>query len=266
MQNKPWTKKQIEQHKKAGEKLGFIKDELQQFLAESKNSLTESDCINFVKKSYKKHNLINDNKKEFAIVAFGENTKEVHYFPLIRQRRMGDRSKNGLAKNEKLKPNTLILLDIWARLPEKNAPYADATFMFYFGKSIPKDIQKTWKILVEARDTALNFLKQKIKRRILPRGLEIDRISHDVIGKNGLGHSIKHTIGHSLGFDSPHGKLPGINWREYSPILKNVGYTIEPGIYLEKFGMRTEIDFYIDEKFNLIITTPIQKEIQLLTP
>lgn len=252
MRYKPWTKKQIEQHKKAGEKLGLIKDEFYASVLQN-TSITEKEGLEFIKQAYKNHRLVNDSAKEFAIVAFGENTKEVHYFSTKKTNRV-------------LKNNTLILLDIWARLPEKNAPYADATFMFYFGKSIPKDIQKTWKVLVEARDTALNFLKQKIKRRILPRGLEIDRISHDVIGKNGLGHSIKHTIGHSLGFDSPHGKLPGINWREYSPILKNVGYTIEPGIYLKKFGMRTEIDFYIDEKFNLKVTTSIQNKITIICP
>lgn len=105
-------------------------------------------------------------------------------------------------------------------------------------------------------------MNQKLKQNIFPRGLDLDRKAHDCLGEAGFGEGIKHTIGHSLGFDSPHGKLPGINWREYSFLLKNIGYTIEPGVYLQKFGLRSEIDFYIDEKNTVIVTTPIQKEIE----
>lgn len=262
---KSWTRKQIKQHKIAGEKLGIIKDEFADFVIEkvkSKKDVYEKDCVEFIKKSYKKHGLVNDHKKEFAIVAFGENTKEVHHFP---------------TKDYKLSTNNLVLLDIWARLDQKGAPYADTTFMFYV-KSKSKtqnsklkvkdkkleEYNKIWEVLVKSRDNAINYTKKEIKKGRLPRGVDIDRVAHDHIGGNGYSHAIKHTIGHSLGFDSPHGKLPGINWREYSPIQKKVGYTIEPGIYLEKFGMRTELDFYVNEKNEMVITTPIQKEIEII--
>ncbi len=250
-QMKVWTAKQINQHKEAGTKLALIKEEFKQFLAEPKTALTELDCVTFIKKSYAKHGLINDSKKEFAIVAFGKHTNQVHYFPTQET-------------NKKLTPNTLILLDIWARLNKKNAPYADVTFMFYFGKKVSKQIQKTWEVLTQARDIAVEYIKKELKKAKIPRGLDIDRVAHDIIGEAGLGQGIKHTIGHSLGFESPHGKLPGINWREYSLLQKNVGYTIEPGIYLEKFGMRSEIDFYIDQEDNVVITTPLQTDIFML--
>lgn len=263
---KPWTQKQIKQHELAGEKLGTIKDEFADFVIEkikTKKDVYEKDCVEFIKKSYKKHGLVNDHKKEFAIVAFGENTKEVHHFP---------------TKDYKLSTNNLVLLDIWARLDQNEAPYADTTFMFYV-KSKSKtqnskinvknkkfeEYNKIWEALVKSRDTAINHIKKEIKKARMPRGLDIDRVAHDVIGNAGLGRGIKHTIGHSLGFDSPHGKLPGINWREYSPIQKKVGYTIEPGIYLEKFGMRTELDFYVNEENEIVITTPIQENIEIIT-
>ena len=251
---KSWNKTQIENHKIAGKKLALIKDEFHSHILSNvrmKKEITEKECVDFIKKSYKKHGLVNDHKKEFAIVAFGPNTKEVHHFI-------------STTTTHHLKPNTLILLDIWARLDQQNAPYADATFMFYVGKKVPEKIQKTWEVLISARDSAIGYIKKEIKKGKFPRGLDIDRVTHDTIGKAGLGNGIKHTIGHSLGFDSPHGKLPGINWREYSPILPNVGYTIEPGIYLENFGMRSEIDFYIDDQKRCIITTPVQKDIEII--
>lgn len=257
-----WTIKQIKYHTEAGRMLGLVKDDFQRFLAKPKTALTEIDCVKFIKKAYGRHGLFNDNPKESCIVAFGEHTREVHYFA----------SKT---KNSKLKSDTLILLDIWARIDETNAPYADATFMFYKdnpktskdvrANKIPKEMQGVWKVLVEARDTAIGYIKKEIKKGRMPRGIDIDRVTHDVIGNAGLGRGIKHTIGHSLGLNSPHGELPGINWREYSPILKNVGYTIEPGIYLEKFGMRSEIDFYINSNYKIIITTNIQKNLDELT-
>lgn len=271
---KTWSNTQIQNHIEAAEKLSLIKDEVALFI-KLKKEIYEKDVVDFVKKSYKKQGLINDDKKEFGIVAFGINTKEVHYFPK--------------GKGLKLKPNTLILLDIWARLNKTNSlpihksqrnlklnetnkskdfclgPYADMTWMFYFGNKIPNEIQNKWKILSQSRDMALEYIEKEIFENKYPRGLDVDRISHDVIGGAGFGESIRHTIGHSLGFKSPHGDLPGINWREYSPILKNVGYTIEPGMYFAKFGMRTEIDFYISEENKVIITTPIQKEIETIS-
>ncbi len=260
---KSWTQKQIKQHEGAGKKLGLIKDEFHSYILKNtriQKQITERDCVKFIGDAYRRHGLVNDHKKEFAIVAFGENTKEVHYFPK--------------ANSLKLEPQSLILLDIWARLDNKTAPYADTTFMLYHSKGkskkenrkkeIPIEIQKIWGVLVKSRDNAINYIKKEIKKGRMPRGVDIDRAAHDHIGGNGYSHAIKHTIGHSLGFDSPHGKLPGINWREYSPILHNVGYTIEPGMYLKDFGMRTELDFYVNEKNEMIITTPIQKEIEII--
>lgn len=258
-----WTKRQIEQHIEAGKRLGLIKDEFAQFLKKenhgAKPALTEYECLQFIKKLYKKHELVNDTPKESCIVAFGENTREVHHFA----------SK---AKSQKLAANSLILLDIWARSNEVGAPYADATFMFYVKSKIKdqkvkkefQQIQKTWEVLAQARDGAIEYIRKEVKKGNMPRGLDIDRIAHDHLGNAGLGRGIKHTIGHSLGLNSPHGLLAGINWKEYRPIMKNIGYTIEPGIYLETFGLRTEIDFYVDEANNVIITTPLQRDIEII--
>lgn len=261
-----WNSRKICQHIKTGKLLCSVKEEFISLIRTNKGyKLSEKYCIEFIKKAYKKYGLVNDNPKESCIVAFGKNTNQVHHFPVS-------------TKPYHLSSNTLILLDIWARLPQKNAPYADTTFMFFYSNSKGKnqkskfkvenkrfeEYNKIWKVLVKARDSAIDYIQKEVKKGRMPRGLDIDRVAHDIIGKASLGHGIKHTIGHSLGLDSPHGKLPGINWREYSPLSRNVGYTIEPGIYLKGFGMRTEIDFYINSQNKVIITTPVQKEIELL--
>jgi Xaa-Pro aminopeptidase len=246
-----FNRQQITDHTKAANLLGEIKNEFYSYILKN-TRMSERDGLDFIKNAYRRHGLVNDSKKEFAIVAFGKNTKEVHYFPK--------------GKGLKLKPNTLILLDIWARLDKKNAPYADMTWMFWYGKKIPKDIQTKWNILAMARDVAISEIEKYLKKGKMPRGLDIDRVAHDVIGDAGHGHAIRHTIGHSLGIYHPHGKLPGINWKEYSPLKKNVAYTVEPGKYFKNFGLRTEIDFYISNKNGVVITTPLQKEISVICP
>lgn len=246
-----WTKEQIKDHKEAAERLGKIKDEVIQLL-ENNKGIYEGDVLSYIQKAYKKHGLKNDSKKEFAIVAFGKNTNQVHYFPK--------------GKGIKVKNDSLILIDLWARLDKKNAPYADMTWMLWYRPetSSLNKYPPLWSALAKARDNAIKLIKRCAKQRRLPKGVDIDRVSHDTLGEEGLGHGIKHTIGHSLGLNSPHGKQPGINWREYSPIIKNMGYTIEPGVYLKDFGLRTEIDFYIDDSFNVVITTPVQKSLNII--
>lgn len=241
-----WTKSQIENHEEAARKLGLIKDEFYSYILENCR-IFERDGIDFIKKAYKKHRLLNDDRKQFCIVALARNTSDFHYFVK--------------GKGTRLEPNTLIMLDIWARLSKEDAPYADMTWMFWLGKKVPKDVQNKWEVLKKARDAALEF----VRKHKLPRGLDIDRVAHDVIGNAKYGSAIRHTIGHSLGLDHPHGKLPGINWREYSRLQKNIGYTIEPGMYFkDKYGMRTEIDFYIPKDNEVIVTTPIQKDIDIV--
>ncbi len=264
-----WNTKQIVQHTEAAKKLCEVKNAALQFISEHTKNVSEQDVIDEIKKLYKKFGLINDHKKEFCIVAFAEHTKEVHYFPTKKT-------------NSKLTSGSLILIDLWARLNTKDAPYADITWMaFYTGsqhkkttkntvsdiqKKVPKKIQQTWNILYASREKAISTIQEYVQHKKLPRGVDIDRASHDIIGNAKLAEGIKHTIGHSLGTKHPHGEIPGINWREYSSLIKNMGYTIEPGIYLEKekFGMRTEIDFYINKNLEIVVTTDEQKEITLL--
>ena len=84
--------------------------------------------------------------------------------------------------------------------------------------------------------------------------------------KTGFEENIQHSLGHSLGIKEDHGPKPDWLYAEnYFELAKNLGYTIEPGIYFSnKFGIRSEIDFYISADNELILTTDLQKEIVLI--
>ncbi|PIZ00247.1 hypothetical protein COY62_03575 [bacterium (Candidatus Howlettbacteria) CG_4_10_14_0_8_um_filter_40_9] len=187
--------------------------------------------------------------KDLAIVAFRENTSFVHYFP-------------EKESSKKLEPESLILVDIWARLIEKNSPYADITWMAYYGKTVPREMKKVFEVVANTRDACLDFIKDYLSRGGTPSVGAIEKYHSDLITKSGYGEGIDHLVGHSIGFDSPHGKYPSMHVKNKEPILKNIGYTIEPGIYLKnRFGVRSEIDFYIDDNNGVMVTTEVQDKI-----
>ena len=240
-----WNNQQIQNHEQAVKLLDIIKDNA---FALIKNTpqITEYQVQQFIKEEFNNNNLITD--RDNAIVAFKENTGFVHYYPT--------------EDCKKLEPESLIMIDLWARIDDENTPFADITWVAYHGNQINHEILKVFVLVVKARDAAIKFIRKSLKAKRLPVGKEIDDMTRKVIVGAGYGDKFTHTTGHSLGYDSPHGKEFGLNWKNVHPLQKNLGYTIEPGIYFEgKFGIRSEIDFYIDNNLELIITSKVQKEL-----
>ncbi len=239
-----WNKKQIEQHKKAAETLNEIIKKIVEFIKDNSET-TDVEVRQFIKKQYKKYHLKSDKQK--SIVAFGDDTSNVHFYA---------------EQQRQLKNGDLIMIDIWARLAEISAPFADITWMMYYGVKAPKQYVNAFKIVARARNKAISFLKNNLKKKIVPTGKEIDAVVRNYLEKYGHGDKFLHGTGHSLGFVSPHGTRTRISRKGKQPLPLNVGYTIEPGIYFKnRFGVRSEIDFYINENFKLIITTKVQNKI-----
>ncbi|RLC38806.1 hypothetical protein DRH27_01415, partial [Candidatus Falkowbacteria bacterium] len=161
--------------------------------------------------------------------------------------------------------DSLIMIDLWARLKEKNAPYADITWMAYYGRKIPNEIIKVFNIVKLARDKTIKYIINDLIKGNIPTGKEVDKIARIYINDKGYGDFFLHTTGHSLGIEGAHGKEAGIGLKNQKQLIKNLGYTIEPGIYLKnKFGVRSEIDFYINNNNKLVLTSNIQKNITLI--
>ena len=240
-----WTKEQISDHVKAAKNLTDIKDLAFQHIREN-NDISEYELQQFIMKKIKEFKMISD--KDAPIVAFRENTGIVHYFP----------NKD----SKKLKAESLILIDIWAKLNKENAPFADITWMGYKGNNFG-DMEKIFNIVIKARDLCIEFIESKLRNNKDVIGEEADAVCRDIISKQGYEKEFKHTTGHSLGITEVHGPEKNrLAKNSNQPLSKNMGYTIEPGIYLKnRFGVRSEIDFYISENNKLIITTDMQKEI-----
>lgn len=242
-----WTKKQIENHIKAGQILGKIVSKVFDFIKNNKDCY-EYDVQQFILKQFKQHKIKTDRS---PIVAFRDNTQYVHYYPSQYSR--------------KLKSESLIMIDLWGRLNKKSAPFADITLMGYHGKKIPAEVIRVFNVVKQARDKAVGYLKKCLKKGKMPTGFAVDKVARDFIKKEGYGDNFIHGLGHPLGFTAPHGTGVRLSPKFKKPLRKLVGYTIEPGVYLKnKFGIRSEIDFCIDNENRVVITTEVQKKIKMI--
>jgi Xaa-Pro dipeptidase len=240
-----WDKKKTDLHVRAANLLNRIKDEAFDYIRGNIN-VGEYEVQQFIHGKFKEYGF---KKAEPQIVAFNSSAATPHYFP----------SKK---KSKKLRKNSLVLIDIWGRLREKDCPFGDISWVGYYGDKIPKEIQMVYKLVIKARDASVNCILSGVKKGKLPTGKEVDDVARDIITKAGYGKNFIHTTGHGLGFSSPHWIGRNLSRKNSHQIFKKIGYAIEPGVYLKgKFGLRSEINLYVDSRGKVVFSSPVQKEI-----
>jgi Xaa-Pro aminopeptidase len=243
-----WNQEKIADHVEAAKLLCRIKDNVFALMRD-RRGISEYEAQQYITDQFAQYGLVTD--RDSAIVAFADNTSFVHYYPT--------------KECKTLAPESLIMIDLWAKLDKAEAPFADITWMAYYGSVPAPEIAAVYELVIKARDAGLKLIRRNLKKGHVPTGKMVDDEVRKVITTAGYGDKFTHTTGHSLGFDSPHGKEFGLNWKSERPLIKNLAYTIEPGVYLEnRFGVRSEIDFYIDDALELVITTEVQKELAII--
>ncbi|MFH0854266.1 MAG: M24 family metallopeptidase [bacterium] len=267
------TKLQLQSHIQAAKKLDKIKRDVFEFI---KSGATEYEAQQFILKKFKEENLTSGRMR--PIVATNKNSKDPHYTPTEKK------------KNDIISEGSLIMIDLWAKEKSPYGVYADITWMASVKKSSPLEgsngvvnllpstptpslsqTNKIFRIVIGARDEAVKFIKKRLKENKPILGYEVDKIARNYIAKRGYGKNFIHSTGHSLD-KNVHGSgvsLSSIKKKNHKlarkknkrKIPQNSPFTIEPGIYLDDFGVRSEIDCYIDDRNKLVITTEAQKKI-----
>jgi Xaa-Pro aminopeptidase len=139
----------------------------------------------------------------------------------------------------------IIQLDLWAKLQEPGAIYADISWVGYFGKTIPPETEGIFADLVKVREETYTYIEGEFSRGL--RGAEVDAKARSLLADAGYGGAIRHRTGHGIDTEV-HGSgvnLDGVEFEDTRYLLEGSCFSLEPGIYLERFGMRTEIDVYI---------------------
>ncbi|MDD5110667.1 MAG: M24 family metallopeptidase [Patescibacteria group bacterium] len=243
----PWSRRQFVQHLAAARLLDHIRQETWQYIRMHQRC-SEYEVQRFILSQFRRYRLRSSPSQ--PIVAFRKNTAQVHYFP----------PRSGSLR---LRPQTLVLLDIWARLPERGSPYADLTWMAWHGGRVPATVAGVFHTVRRTRDACLRYVRHALIAGRLPVGREIDAYARTMIARAGFRGRFLHSLGHSLGVDGPHGSGGNLSPKNSRPLALGMGYTIEPGIYLTRqFGVRLEMDYYITPHREAVVTAELQHEIE----
>jgi len=222
---------------------GYIAGELTQ-----EQSLTEYDVVQFILRKFDEYDMVTEDGPNCSVEA---NAGNPHYEPT---------AENSL----QISRGQLILIDMWAKIKTDMSAYADITWMAYAGtkSGIPEEYVKIFEVLCNARDSAVDFLRQHIGKRPV-YGAEVDDACRSIIEKAGYGEYFTHRTGHSI-TTSVHGPGPNIDNLETEDkrkLQKGHLFSIEPGIYKKDCGFRTEIDCLISHEGVEVTTLPLQTQI-----
>lgn len=163
-----------------------------------------------------------------------------------------------------IKKGDFLLLDIWAKRRDvRDAIYGDITWTGYVGTEVPTEFVKIFDIVKGARDAALDHVKQAVSKGEVLHGWQVDEVARTYIRERGYADYFIHRTGHSIGTEV-HGNganLDNLETKDERVLIYKHGFSIEPGVYLKEFGVRSEIDVYIEEGKTLVAGGPIQEKI-----
>ena len=167
-----------------------------------------------------------------------------------------------------IRPGDLVLTDLWgheARRPDGGlGAYADITWMATAADYPPGEHVHVWKTVRDARDAAVRVIEERFRAAQTVQGGEVDRVARGVIDAAGYGSAFTHRTGHSLGWQGAHGD--GVNIDDFEThdtrlLRPGAAFSIEPGIYLPTFGVRSEINVVITPDGRVQVTTPPQRDL-----
>ncbi len=177
------------------------------------------------------------------IVGVGPNSGLPHYEPIAGQ-------------DGEIRAGDFVLVDMWAKVDHPDGVYSDLTKVAFVGEETPQQYEDIFQIVAAARDAALACIETTLAAGKPLHGWEVDDACRKVIEDAGYGDKFRHRTGHSIGRET-HGNganIDNLETRDARRILPRTCFSIEPGIYLPEFGIRSEVDVYIDENYKMHVT------------
>jgi Xaa-Pro aminopeptidase len=213
----------------------FIRDEVR-----AKGQTTEAAVQARIMKHFADHRMTTYSP---PIVGVGPHSGDPHY-------------ETTANSNSPIRKGDWVLIDLWAKLNKPRAVYADYTRVAYVGESVPEPYTKVFNIVAAARDAGIRKVNEAFAANQPLLGWEVDAETRAVIEKAGYGEQFTHRTGHNIGQET-HGNgahIDGLETREDRRIIRRTCFSIEPGIYLPEFGVRSEVNVYIDKDGRVHVT------------
>ena len=143
-----------------------------------------------------------------------------------------------------IREGDFLLIDIWAKSEKQGSIYYDITWTGVVGREPTATEQHVFKTVVKARDAAIAAVENAFAEGRAIRGFEADDAARGVIQAAGFGEYFTHRTGHNIATEI-HGSganLDNLETHDERLLLPNTCFSVEPGIYLPEFGVRSEID------------------------
>jgi Xaa-Pro aminopeptidase len=245
-----WTPAQLEWHLEAGRRVDRIRREAFEHIqraTRANQALDEYGVQQFVMQRFKERGLITD---WAPIVGVNVHAADSHYAP----------PASGSAA---IRRGDLVLLDLWAKLAdEPDAVYYDITWMAYCGEEVPAPMREAFEVVVGARDAGIRLVQSAVAAGRTLKGFEVDDAVRGHVESRGMGAYLRHRTGHSIGREV-HGvgaNMDNFETHDERPVIPWTCFSVEPALYLPDFGVRTEVNVFVDER-GARATGEIQTEI-----
>ena len=247
-----WSERNLELHLEAGRKTDRIRADAFRLVSDRQRAgepITELQVKQFIRDQFAADGLVTDHG---PIVAVNDNSSNPHYEPTAEV-------------NREIRRGDWLLIDMWAKADTADGVYYDITWTGYCGPEPPSRMRNVFEIVKGARDRAVRFVQQGIRDGRTLHGFEVDDVARGHIRELGYGECFFHRTGHSIGTEV-HGagaNMDNLETHDERRLISGTCFSVEPGIYLPEFGVRSEVDVFV-EADGARVTGEAQQQIVIL--
>jgi len=248
-----WTSEQLESHMEAGRRVDRIRAAAFTRIADAlrnHTAITEWDVNRFIRGSFEADGLVTDHG---PIVAVNANMSDPHYEPTQDH-------------HLPITHSDCVLIDMWAKLNQPHAVYYDITWTGFAGTYPPSEFLNIFDVTTKARDRGVERVQKAVRNRETLHGYEVDDATRGYIAERGFAEYFVHRTGHSIG-EEVHGtgaNMDNLETHDERRVIAGTCFSIEPGVYLPNFGVRSEVNVYVGEG-DARVTGDIQRALVMLT-
>lgn len=165
-----------------------------------------------------------------------------------------------------IRQGDFVLVDLWAKRDQPRSVYSDLTRVGFVGTEVPQSYAEVFAIVARARDAAISRVREAFAQKSPIQGWQVDDAARGVITSAGYGEAFVHRTGHSIGQET-HGNganMDNLETHDERLILPRTCFSIEPGIYLPGFGVRSEVNVFVDGASQVHVTGGLQREVMAI--
>lgn len=194
----------------------------------SRQTVTEYDMVIWLQEAMRRAGLEWENGPNVSV---NQNSSDSHYEPTA-------------ATSRNIRDGDFLLVDIWARRTVANSCWYDITWTGVIGREPSEREHQIFRTVREARDATVDLVRQAFSQGQQIAGWQADDAAREVIRKAGLAEYFTHRTGHNIATEL-HGNgahLDNLETHDERLILPHTCFSVEPGIYLPEFGVRSELN------------------------